>query len=302
MIVAHYRASREWLMPSDVVNGVKRLRTARLSDAVFDPPSNADPDNVAGYLRWLAEQRRMRADGEVVVEDATPELPARDVVAELGQVGRDVDAAGRVRAAVREGRAEWTAAQKPEPEPLPEVAEGGPAADAGRRSGGGAGGRDERRRRGGGGMSGTSSDRIWRRRIRHSLVRTHGDHVTMADLRARRAMAVAMQQSLTVATAGRRLADDADAVLDDCDPRPTNGWCRNPIGPRLGSSRRCSRSVRAQSNDSAATVADVPVSFAMASQDWTEPRLGDPLLIHASASGSASSDRRHAPIPRPARA
>ena len=62
-IVSHYRTSREWIMPADVVAAVKRVRGGRLEDVAPSPPPGMDPDDTAGYQRWLAATRQAIADG-----------------------------------------------------------------------------------------------------------------------------------------------------------------------------------------------------------------------------------------------
>lgn len=54
-VVEHYRRSRDWLMPVDVVEGVQRIRRARVAAA--PPPLPAvDPDDVPAYQ---IERRRL---------------------------------------------------------------------------------------------------------------------------------------------------------------------------------------------------------------------------------------------------
>jgi hypothetical protein len=89
VIVAHYQRSREWLMPVDVIGGVRRLREKRIADyGPPEPPANLDPDDTGAYARWLETTKRRIADGDLtapIVEALTP----RDV-ASLGQIGRSV--------------------------------------------------------------------------------------------------------------------------------------------------------------------------------------------------------------------
>ena len=65
----HYAASREWVMPCDVLTGVKRLRAERLA-RVSDQVPLGDPDDVASYLRDLRQTRRQVADGTIGTEIA----------------------------------------------------------------------------------------------------------------------------------------------------------------------------------------------------------------------------------------
>ena len=63
-IVAHYRTTRDWIMPSDVTTAVKRTRGSRIEDAPPpSPPPGLDPDRTGDYAHWLAGVRRAIADG-----------------------------------------------------------------------------------------------------------------------------------------------------------------------------------------------------------------------------------------------
>lgn len=64
VIVAHYRASNDWLMPNHVIGAVKRLRAKRIADhAELTPPPNLTPVET---IAWLKEARRRIGDGEVI--------------------------------------------------------------------------------------------------------------------------------------------------------------------------------------------------------------------------------------------
>jgi hypothetical protein len=60
----HYAATRDWLMPSDVRHGVRRIRQLRL-DRAGDPVPDADPDDTEAYRLALREGRTRIADGLV---------------------------------------------------------------------------------------------------------------------------------------------------------------------------------------------------------------------------------------------
>lgn len=79
-IVQHYRASREWIMPADVLTAVKKTRTSRLEDVAPCPPRGLDPDDTAAYAGWLAGVRQAIADGRPV---PTEDYPATRAVGEL---------------------------------------------------------------------------------------------------------------------------------------------------------------------------------------------------------------------------
>lgn len=100
-IVDHYRKSRDWIMPADIVSGVRRERIKRW-DAYYAsygfpvPPARLADDPVAGN-RWIEEQRTRIMSGEVtsptqIEEGASDALTERDVAA-LGLVGRKVPTA-----------------------------------------------------------------------------------------------------------------------------------------------------------------------------------------------------------------
>lgn len=123
VVVEHYRTSREWMMPVDVIGGVKRLRHQRiLAFGPYDVPSGLSD---AEYSRFITDTNRRIGDGELTSPDQLPrvELVARDVTAELGQAGTSIreDNAAAVkaaRAAAANARRAAQAARKPEPEPL----------------------------------------------------------------------------------------------------------------------------------------------------------------------------------------
>jgi hypothetical protein len=91
-IVAHYRKSRDWLMPSDVIGGVRRLRDKRLDD--FGPilPPARYADDPTAELAWTRRAVTLIGDGTVTDPaqfDDRGELTRRDVAA-LGMVGQEV--------------------------------------------------------------------------------------------------------------------------------------------------------------------------------------------------------------------
>ena len=110
-IVAHYRTSREWIMPADVIAGVKRIRNKRVTDfgPLPDHPASVNPDSAEQYGRWLRETTEAIADGTYRREDIAPAAVEtnRDVIRELGQAGQDVD----LGPAMRRLRAERQAAR-----------------------------------------------------------------------------------------------------------------------------------------------------------------------------------------------
>ena len=61
-VADHYTRETRRLMPADVINGVRRIRAARL-ERDPEPPPDADPDDPRAYQRALLEQRHRVADG-----------------------------------------------------------------------------------------------------------------------------------------------------------------------------------------------------------------------------------------------
>lgn len=98
-IVAHYRTSREWIMPSDVLQGVQGVRFARL-DKFYRilgrnhllPPAHL-ADDPAGEQRWTNVMVNRICNGDIThpdqLDDGRGELEPHDVSA-LGQIGRTV--------------------------------------------------------------------------------------------------------------------------------------------------------------------------------------------------------------------
>lgn len=91
VIVAHYRRSREWLMPVEVVGGVRRLREKRIMEyGPIEPPADLDPDDTGAYARFITDTKRRIGDGTLTPPPAI-DLGRHDVIAELGHVGRGID-------------------------------------------------------------------------------------------------------------------------------------------------------------------------------------------------------------------
>lgn len=62
-VLAHYRESREWIMPADVRGRVNEMRRARLKAAPpLDPPHEV-ADDPAAYRAWLEREQRKIANG-----------------------------------------------------------------------------------------------------------------------------------------------------------------------------------------------------------------------------------------------
>ena len=84
-VVAHYRESREWIMPADVRTRVKALRRDRLSREIVPAPPAELADEPGRYRAELRAEVRKIADGlaipkaicEPVREDEPPETWAQ---------------------------------------------------------------------------------------------------------------------------------------------------------------------------------------------------------------------------------
>ena len=83
----------EWCAPAAVKAEVKRIRAKRIADyGPIEPPAGLDPDDVRGYQRWLGAITSQIADGEIIAPPSIEQTAGRDVIRELGQAGRDLDA------------------------------------------------------------------------------------------------------------------------------------------------------------------------------------------------------------------
>lgn len=122
-VIEHYRESREWLMPADIRNRVRRHRAARIThDEALELPPH-DPDDTAAHIAALTTARRAAADGRPIEAHGL----VRRSIRELGGPVRRVNeldselVAPRLslaRQAAEAARIEAQAAAKPDPEPL----------------------------------------------------------------------------------------------------------------------------------------------------------------------------------------
>lgn len=106
-VVRHYRESRDWLMPADVVSGVRAMRVKRWDTYYAEhgfpvPPSRFADDPAAGN-EWVAEARERIMRGEVShpseLEGGTPGELVEHHVSELGEIGQRVPTADYARQA-----------------------------------------------------------------------------------------------------------------------------------------------------------------------------------------------------------
>lgn len=75
-IVAHYRATSDWLMPAMVIGHVRRVRDARIKAyGVISPPLDLDPDDTGAYARWGAYAYEAVANGEEIPQVAPNGVP-----------------------------------------------------------------------------------------------------------------------------------------------------------------------------------------------------------------------------------
>lgn len=83
----------KWCSPTQVREEVRRIRAKRVADyGPIDPPAGLDPDDVRGYQRWLQSTTKAIANGELAPAEIAYDTE-RDVIAELGTVGREVPGA-----------------------------------------------------------------------------------------------------------------------------------------------------------------------------------------------------------------
>jgi hypothetical protein len=89
-IIGHYKRTNDWLMPSHVIAEVKRIRHKRVMEfGPIDPPASLDPSDTGAYHDWLTATTKAIGDGDMA--PAVPiDGPRRDVIRELGQIGREV--------------------------------------------------------------------------------------------------------------------------------------------------------------------------------------------------------------------
>lgn len=63
-VLAHYRESREWVMPSDIRERVKAVRAERLDQTPPPPPPPELLDDPDAYRQYLRESTKRIADGK----------------------------------------------------------------------------------------------------------------------------------------------------------------------------------------------------------------------------------------------
>jgi hypothetical protein len=76
-VVRHYRTTREFMMPFDIIREVKSIRYERLEAHIqkygpLQPPADLDPDDTGAYADWLQDEQTRIADGD----DEPPALEA----------------------------------------------------------------------------------------------------------------------------------------------------------------------------------------------------------------------------------
>lgn len=121
-VVAHYRTSREWLMPVNIIQGVKAIRHQRILEfgATPTPPAELVSDPPA-YSAWIADAMKRIADGELTRADfEAPALEERPMPAfTAGRSVRDGlrDDPVNARAAAHQALGDSKAEKVPTPEP-----------------------------------------------------------------------------------------------------------------------------------------------------------------------------------------
>jgi hypothetical protein len=81
-----------FVAPAEIRDEVKRIRNQRIVDfgPLPDPPFDED-FNPEDYRRYLRDSIRRVADGEITKPAELEPFEHRDVVAELGHIGRSID-------------------------------------------------------------------------------------------------------------------------------------------------------------------------------------------------------------------
>lgn len=88
----HYTVSRQWIMPSDVRDGVKAIENERLAAAPnvyeLEPPKSVSdlegPEGDAAYLDWIQETtRRIRRGLPIETGERAPAVDDADRIREL---------------------------------------------------------------------------------------------------------------------------------------------------------------------------------------------------------------------------
>lgn len=81
-----------FVAPAEIRDEVKRIRTKRIEEfgPLPDPPFDSEFSS-ADYSRYIRDTIRRIGDGEIVTRADLEEFGRRDVIAELGHVGRGID-------------------------------------------------------------------------------------------------------------------------------------------------------------------------------------------------------------------
>ena len=65
-VIAHYRESREWIMPADIRQRVREIRQGRLDITPVPPAPPEVAANPDAYRKWRGDWRKKIADGDFV--------------------------------------------------------------------------------------------------------------------------------------------------------------------------------------------------------------------------------------------
>ena len=91
-VIAHYRTSSEWLMPTVIIREVRRIRGQRIKDFGNVPiPAGLDPDDEVQYRRYLRQAREAIADGRPLTTPEKPAVEAPRDWRELGEIGQRME-------------------------------------------------------------------------------------------------------------------------------------------------------------------------------------------------------------------
>lgn len=123
-VLAHYAESREWIMPADIRNRVRRDRAAAIThDEALELPPH-DPDDTGLHVRLLIEARANAAEGRTYQPQGLVRRNLRSLGGPVRRVNELDDAeraagADRARALHREALTVLAAVPEPQPPARP---------------------------------------------------------------------------------------------------------------------------------------------------------------------------------------
>ena len=99
-VVAHYRETRDWVMPADILRRVYVMRRQRLTGITPPTPPRELADRPAAEARWVRMVRRGLGDGMAEADAVAAACDALGVP--VPDVGRMVGPSPRVRQAIEQ--------------------------------------------------------------------------------------------------------------------------------------------------------------------------------------------------------